>query len=264
MRRTRKKLAWIALLLVLFIFSLMSWKPSGGTALTIGALSFESRLRKADCDFRMDFSPPPMMRFVSSSEKFAWPLIPIPKSDFVGRLGKHVSIGLWAWLDAYPVPGIEWCMISQGSYRERFKLSISASRTLVFTLKFLSGKVLDFIPDRVLELQTWYYVALTFDGERGRVAIYYDGVLSYVSGKDMARVLKQSLHPSTQPVTLGKCDPEDDAQRFKGQFGDPFIWDSTLSIGQVKLTYELRCFSGTTRSDNMILIHIQSQRLSWM
>lgn len=138
------------------------------------------------------------------------------------------AITLSTWFKINAVPDRESFLLSHGSWQQRWKLSLTPSRQLRWTVNSLNG-IKDLDSATELLPGTYHQVTATYDGSY--MALYLDGELETVvpfTGK---------IRTSALPMLFGQMWPDDAQYNFAGVLDEVRIYNHALPPDQVKILY---------------------------
>jgi len=182
-------------------------------------------------------------RALPSTRPFSLPYVNLTKTTFpsvtltFGRQNvMHMSLAAWIWMERWPSADVEWCIVSHGSWDHRFKFSVTTVGHLLFTVHLTTGAIYDFELRRSLQPKHWYHVGATFDGTNGRIVFFLNGLEVLQSPREVSDKLKSPLNPTTVPLTIGRCVPEEPKAHaiFKGLIAGVKLWSKVLQVYQLR------------------------------
>lgn len=139
------------------------------------------------------------------------------------------GITVSCWFKANALPDKETFLLSHGSWQNRWKISITPTRLLRWTVNSLNG-VSDLDGIEPLEIDSFYHVAVTYDGEL--LAMYVNGELqSY-------KPLTGLMRTTTYPFLIGQMLPDQPEYNFKGVIDEVKINDFAMIPTEVQDLYE--------------------------
>mmetsp|Transcript_28331 Transcript_28331/g.45893 ORF Transcript_28331/g.45893 Transcript_28331/m.45893 type:complete len:1586 (+) Transcript_28331:134-4891(+) len=147
----------------------------------------------------------------------------------------QMTVSGWLNLHKWPYPNVEWCVISQGSWDNRFKLSIGAFGMPLFTVNLGNRVIYDLKVERSLQPNVWYHLTAVYDGVIGRISVYLNGVLLAQSPREAEKKLQSTLRSTAVPLTVGKCVPEEANKRalYEGFLGGVRMYSRALEVNEI-------------------------------
>lgn len=138
------------------------------------------------------------------------------------------AITLITWFKANAIPDRESFLLSHGSWQQRWKLSLTPTRQLRWTVNSLNG-IKDL--DSATELQPGKYhqVTATYDGSY--LALYLDGEL------EAATPFTGKIRTTLLPMLFGQMWPDDAQYNFAGVLDEVRIYNYALPPDKVKTQY---------------------------
>jgi len=134
------------------------------------------------------------------------------------------AISLSCWVKCEQL-GAERFIISHGSYQQRYKLSITPTGFLRWTIKTNTG-IADLDGSAPIELNKYYHVTVLYTGYS--MELYVDGIL------DTFKSFTGSLQPSTKPITIGRMDDVETLYSLYGSIDEVKLWDKEIPIKQIE------------------------------
>ncbi|MFZ1790394.1 MAG: LamG-like jellyroll fold domain-containing protein, partial [Saprospiraceae bacterium] len=145
-----------------------------------------------------------------------------PKLNFQG------ACTISFWMKASNLPDRESFLVSHGSWQNRYKVSMTPSAQLRWTIN-TTGGIKDLDSKKAIEAEKYYHCAVTYDGKL--MAIYLNGVLSnYVSQTG-------SIKQTTVNLLMGQMLPDDANYNFKGYLDDVTIYDHAKTPLEIEQIY---------------------------
>jgi len=134
------------------------------------------------------------------------------------------AISLSCWIKPEQFDS-ERFIISHGSWQQRYKLSITPTGYLRWTVKTNSG-VADLDGSKPIELNKYYHITAVYTGYS--MELYVDGVL------DSFKAFSGALQLSTKPITIGRMDDVETMYSFRGSIDEVKIWDKAIPPKQIE------------------------------
>jgi len=157
------------------------------------------------------------------------------------KLNVTNSISVSLWMKPILTADKELFLVSHGSWQNRWKVSITPTNQLRWTMNTLVG-IVDLDIDFPLHTDSIYHVLVTYDGKN--MAVYVNGQLNNFS------VHSGSIRTTSLPLLIGQMLPSDANYNFKGVLDDVRIYDYALSPVAVNQLFQ----GGVTKVvDNTIL-----------
>lgn len=138
------------------------------------------------------------------------------------------GITVSCWFNPYDLPDKETFLLSHGSWQSRWKISITPEKKLRWTLKTQSS-IADVDALIPLETDTFYHVAVTYDGEL--LALYLNGKLHNY------KALSGPIRTTSYPFLMGQMLPGDSQYNFKGVIDEVYLYDYALVPDSVEALY---------------------------
>ncbi len=138
------------------------------------------------------------------------------------------GITVSCWFKANALPDKESFLLSHGSWQNRWKISVTPSRQLRWTLNSTSG-ISDLDTNTPLNIDSFYHVSATYDGQL--LALYLQGELS--SYKEFSG----DIRTTSFPFLIGQMLPDETDYNFKGVIDEVQINDHALTPDEVKELY---------------------------
>lgn len=139
------------------------------------------------------------------------------------------GITVSCWFKANALPDKETFLLSHGSWQNRWKISVTPTRLLRWTVNSLNG-ISDLDGIEPLEIDSFYHVAVTYDG--ALLAMYVNGELqSY-------KPLTGQMRTTTYPFLIGQMLPDQQEYNFKGVIDEVKINDFAMIPTEVRDLYE--------------------------
>jgi hypothetical protein len=132
-----------------------------------------------------------------------------------------VSISCWVKCETL---GSERFVISHGSWQQRYKLSITPTGYLRWTVKTDAG-VCDLDGSGPIDLNRYYHVTCLYTGYS--MELYVDGTL------DSFKPFSGSILASTKPITIGRMDNIETQYALLGSVDEVKIWDKEIPVSQI-------------------------------
>ncbi|MBK9489636.1 MAG: LamG domain-containing protein [Haliscomenobacter sp.] len=117
------------------------------------------------------------------------------------------AITLSTWFKINAIPDRESFLLSHGSWQQRWKLSLTPTRQLRWTVNSLNG-IKDLDSATELLPGTYHQVTATYDGSY--MALYLDGELETVAP------FTGKIRTTTLPMLFGQMWPDDAQYNFAG------------------------------------------------
>ncbi|MBK9736633.1 MAG: T9SS type A sorting domain-containing protein [Saprospiraceae bacterium] len=131
-------------------------------------------------------------------------------------------------------------LVSHGSWQNRWKLSITPTGNLRWTINTLT-KIVDTDSDIIVTNDSIYHVVATYDGETA--LIYVNGHLNAF------KPLTGKIRTTTLPLLMGQMIPSDAAYNYKGILDEIKIYDYAINPVNVNLLYQQSIVSKTQNSN---------------
>ncbi len=151
-------------------------------------------------------------------------------SDSSLNFRKGITINFWMKISS--LPNREQYIISQGSYENRWKISIIPEKYLRWTIKTTSGingGIIDLDSETKLQTDSLYNVTVDYTGSDCEI---------YLNGKlDAFTTWSGDLLTTTVPMTIGQMLPSDNNYNFNGVLDDIRIYNYGLSLKQIQDFY---------------------------
>lgn len=151
-----------------------------------------------------------------------------------------LSAGGWVKMDAAPTKDSEQCIVSQGAWEGRFKLSIVETLHVRVTVVLNNPRsVFDLQPDHPLLVGRWYHVVFVHDASydftsahdgNGQLLLYIDGLLAT---QRVRPDLAGGVAATDRAITCAKCLRPTDDIYFSGSLADIQVWYASLTQGQI-------------------------------
>lgn len=120
-------------------------------------------------------------------------------------------------------------LVSHGSWQNRWKLSITPTRNVRWTVN-TTTRIVDLDVATPLNSDSIYHIVATYDGKT--MLIYVNGVLSAFAPQS------GNIRTTTIPMLIGQMLPTDAQYNFKGVMDDVRIYDNALSPDAVLALYD--------------------------
>jgi hypothetical protein len=143
------------------------------------------------------------------------------------------GITVSCWIRPADLPAKETFILSHGSWQNRWKLSVTPDRHLRWTVNTLNS-IGDLDSERLLETDTTYQVAVTYDGQL--LAMYLDGRLHAFKN------LTGKIRTASVAFLMGQMLPGDANYNYKGVLDEVKIYNGAMHPDSVRAMYQL----GTT------------------
>lgn len=138
------------------------------------------------------------------------------------------AITLSTWFKANAIPDRESFLLSHGSWQQRWKLSLTPTRQLRWTVNSLNG-IKDLDSATELLPGQYHQVTATYDGSY--LALYLDGELEAVTP------FTGRIRTTTLPMLFGQMWPDDAQYNFAGVLDEVRIYNYALPPDKVKAQY---------------------------
>eukprot|EP01041_Mallomonas_annulata_P005044 gene5044-10104_t len=165
---------------------------------------------------------------------------------------KEFTLQLWLRNEQKDKFGnLEQCIISQGSWEDRFKVSWTGLSTLMITLRNINGQVVDCHTIAKYSQARWYHLAFSFDARldtHSTLLAYVNGIESpltctdengkvFFGAKADNTLFTGPLPISTKLYTIASCyegvsGPE--ARLFHGYISGVSVYNTILSIDDIR------------------------------
>ncbi|MEZ4956160.1 MAG: LamG-like jellyroll fold domain-containing protein, partial [Saprospiraceae bacterium] len=139
------------------------------------------------------------------------------------------GITVSCWFKANALPDKETFLLSHGSWQNRWKISITPTRLLRWTVNSLNG-IIDLDGIQPLETDSFYHLAVTYDG--ALLAMYVNGELQNY------KPLTGQMRTTTYPFLIGQMLPDQPEYNFKGVIDEVKINDFAMIPTEVQDLYE--------------------------
>ncbi|MEO1262662.1 MAG: LamG-like jellyroll fold domain-containing protein [Bacteroidota bacterium] len=149
------------------------------------------------------------------------------------------GITVSCWFKANALPDKETFLLSHGSWQNRWKVSITPTRHLRWTVNSLNG-ISDLDAIEPLEKEVFYHIAVTYDGSL--LALYLDGQLNSY------KPFSGQIRTTSFPFLIGQMLPDEVEYNFKGVIDEVKINDYALTPTEVNTLYE----NVTTAIENIL------------
>jgi hypothetical protein len=130
------------------------------------------------------------------------------------------GITVSCWIRPITLPDRETFIVSHGSWQNRWKISITPDRYLRWTIKNVTGQVVDVDSKTQLVVGRDYHVAVSYDGDL--VLVYLDGRLESIG------TMSGALNMTTIDLEIGQILPDVQTFNFRGILDDIKIYDYAL------------------------------------
>ena len=147
---------------------------------------------------------------------------------FKPKLNVENSITISLWCKPILSADKEIFLLSHGSWQNRWKLSVTPTKNIRWTINTTS-KIVDLDSDFVLTSDSIYHIVASYDGET---------MLLFVNGKlNTFKPQTGSIRTSTLPLLIGQMLPTDAAYNYKGIMDEIKIFDFGLHPNEVNKLY---------------------------
>lgn len=136
------------------------------------------------------------------------------------------GITVMGYVTPFTVGDKERFIISHGSWQNRWKISITPDNRFRWTMKSSTGAVVDLDADVVVNEDSTYHVACTYNGRF--VMIYVNGVLSGFTP------FTGLINQSPVELEIGQILPDDTGYSFHGDLDEIKIYDQALQPEEIK------------------------------
>jgi hypothetical protein len=140
------------------------------------------------------------------------------------KLNFEDAISVSLWFKAPLTSENEQFLVSHGSWQNRWKLSITPSNNIRWTIN-TSTSIADLDNSFTLLADQFYHVVTTYDGSS--LLVYIDGVLNTFSNHS------GSIKTTDFPLLIGQMLPGESNYNFKGVIDEVIIYDYALSPDDV-------------------------------
>ncbi|HOY15385.1 MAG TPA: T9SS type A sorting domain-containing protein, partial [Saprospiraceae bacterium] len=146
-----------------------------------------------------------------------------PKLNFQG------ACTISFWMKASNLVDRESFLVSHGSWQNRYKVSLTPSAQLRWTIN-TTGGIKDLDSNEAIEAEKYYHCAVTYDGKL--MAVYINGTLSnYVNQSGLIKQTNVNL-------LMGQMLPDDANYNFKGYLDDVTIFDHAKIPVEIEAIYQ--------------------------
>ena len=154
------------------------------------------------------------------------------------------AITVEGWVYATSYPNLAYDLISKDgeSYDRQFILTLDAAHQ--FRAHIGVPGLVYFNGGTTVLLNTWYHVAMTYDGSA--LKLYVNGVL------DGSQAVTGDILTTTQPVRIGGGAPAGEWNQlyFPGKVDEASLYNRALGLGEIQAIYQAgsagKCVEGTT------------------
>jgi hypothetical protein len=145
-----------------------------------------------------------------------------PKLNFEN--GTTLSI----WCKPILTADKEIFLVSHGSWQNRWKLSVTPTKNIRWTINTTS-KIVDLDSDFILKSDSVYHIVASYDGET---------MMLFVNGKlNTFKLQNGSIRTSTLPLLIGQMLPTDASYNYKGILDEIRIYDYAIHPDGVSKLY---------------------------
>ncbi len=123
------------------------------------------------------------------------------------------------------LPARESFILSHGSWHNRWKISITPEKKLRWTLKNTTGSVIDIDSRLVLQQDSVYHLAATYDGSH--LILFLNGHM------ESFRALTGPINMSPVDFLMGQILPDDPNYNFRGVLDELRIYNMALSPNRI-------------------------------
>lgn len=156
------------------------------------------------------------------------------------------TLSISCWINCEQL-GSERFILSHGSWQQRFKLSITPTGYLRWTVKTDAG-VSDLDGSTPINLNQYYHVTALYTGYS--MELYVNGSL------DSFKSFEGYLQSSDKPLTIGRMDEVETLYSWRGSIDEVKLWDSEIPVKQIEALKEqwLTPF-GLSEFENIAIIY---------
>ena len=166
---------------------------------------------------------------------------------FKPKLNFEMGTTLSLWSKPILTADKEIFLISHGSWQNRWKLSVTPTKNIRWTINTTS-RIVDLDSDFILNSDSIYHIVASYDGET---------MMLFVNGKlNTFKLQTGSIRTSILPLLIGQMLPTDAAYNYKGVLDEIRIYDYAIHPGDVTKLYVQGTISSTTSVNPNNLIQI--------